>query len=210
MLYELVMKYTLYTQECNNRFYFSSPAAGVLPGGAEDLTGGFIVGSLVSAILPFWTSTAGPLFHTVTTRALYDPTDFFESSGLGLGGTGVGGEAMGSAYALGFRSDRFETGRNRGYKRISGFGEGHVQGNTFSSPATADAVALALDNLVTGSTLGELYGPRVLLLDRSAAPVYTLFATEAEQRLNMSAFGLIWRANTTVTTQRSRLPGHGP
>lgn len=209
MLYELVMKYTLYGQECNNRFYYSSPNTGDLPGGAADLTGGFVGGTLVTALVAFWTSANSVVVHTVSTRALYDPTDFFEIASLALTGSNQAGEAMGSAYALGFRSDRFQVGRNRGYKRFSGMGETDVIGNTFQDPITSGAVADALNDLITGTTLGELYGPRVLLLDRSAAPVYTLFPTETEQRLNMSAFGLVWLANTIVTTQRSRLPGHG-
>ena len=208
-IYELVMKYTLYGEECNNRFYFTSPSSGDLAGGAEDLTGGFILGTLVGALVDFWTATNSVQFHTVTARSLYDDTDFFEDDTVGLLGLNAGGEAMASAYCLGFRSNKFQTKRNRGQKRFSGFGETQVAGNTFSDTVPADAVADALNDLVTGSTLGELYGPRVLLLDTSAAPVYSLFETEAEQRQNMSAFGLVWTANAKVTTQRTRLPGHG-
>lgn len=209
MLYELVMKYTLHEQECNNRFHFTSPATGDLAGGAEDLTGGFIAGSLITALVAWWTSTDSVDFHTVTTRALYDPTDFWEETAIGGSGTATDGESMASAYALGFRSARFRTGRNRGYKRFSGMGENAVAGNDYILPLQAGDVSAALNDLVTGDTLGELYGPRVLLLDEPSPGVYKIYPTEAEQRSNMSGFGLAWDANTFVTTQRSRLPGHG-
>lgn len=209
MLYELVMKYDLYGQECNNRFYYSSPAAGSVPGGAEDLTGGFEGGSLVLALKDFWTVVSSVDFHTITTRALYDDTDFFEATALGIAGVSVDGEAVGSATALGFSSERFRTGRNRGYKRFSGFGENKASGNTYVAGVESLAVSAALDDLVTGTTLGNLYGPRVLLLNQPSPGVYELYATEAEQRLNMSPFGLVWGAKTFLTTQRSRLQGHG-
>ncbi len=209
MLYELVMKYTLRAQECNNRFHYSGTIDGDEPGGAEDLTDGFVVSLLVTELKAFWTNIDSVDFHTVTTRALYDETDFDEAGALGIGGNDPNGASMASAYALGFRTDRFQTGRNRGSKRFSGYGEGSVDGNDFTSPLLSDAVAVGLGTTIIGGTLGNLYRPRVFLLDEVSPGVYDLFPTETEQRANMSPFPLPWTANTKVTTQRSRLPGHG-
>lgn len=153
----------------------------------------------------------------VKLRSLYDPTDFMEYLNLNLAGTGTVSEPLPSSYALGVRSDRMETGRRRGYKRVGGIGEGDVAGNTLTAGMLIKVAAWCtkLGNIFTVTAPGEVnqdMQPVVLKLQKTvgvppAPNTYAPFTTESAQRANMM-FPDIWNFQM-MTTQNSRRPGRG-
>ncbi len=213
--YELSMRQVVWDQQCLNLFNFYSSGVGPVAGGAEDLVDTWrtaftpVLRALLRQALPEYS------LNSVYAYDVNNPDDFFEyvwpNPVTGLNGDS--GAATSPFMSFAFRTDRWRVGRNRGYKRFSGICEGDIAGNVFTPGGTLLAdIVTALEATVVGAITAyypsiagkEKYVPDPLKPDTYA---YKYYDSEAVQRLE-SSLSNIWNAHR-LTTQRSRIAGHG-
>lgn len=209
-IYELAVKGDLWGQEIVNRFHYQSGTTGDLPGGAQDLVDVFLT-DIMPAIRGIYCDGPNTLMtRGVTARSIYDPTDFGENLTLALPGLrNVAGDPVPPFVALSFRSPRYKTGRNRANKRFAGVGETEITGNVYFDGAWSEALETALVASIVGPVTGATFLPQLYFLQKTAGQpdVYAMYPTEPEQRLNRA---LLTQMDVyRLTTQRSRITGHG-
>lgn len=215
-LYEVVLRGTVHAQQWINRFYYASTDTGAPSGwDASELLDA--VEAVVVPVIKGLTSGSGDWkFDDTIIRNLYDDTDFAENLGQNENGVIGSSQAMPPFVALAFRTTRMRTGKNRGYKRISGVPESRVSGNGITGLTTEvnNAAAVFSSGLPVGApTPVDTAHPVVLFYDfkgidpETLRREYGLFATEVLQRQNMHLYPNF--SYYRLTTQRSRISGHG-
>ena len=214
---ELTTLTEVYGQACINRYHYMSPSNGTPFGGfAIEFVNDWRA-AMETAFLAMLTNTAAVRYQEVRARSLYDSTDFAENLSLNLPGGHSGGESLASNWCFSLRSNRMEAGRNRSYKRVSGFGELDIVGN---DPAAAELtrinayaalliVPVIVDNGIDPSVA---MSPVVLKLEKTIDPEtlkasYAPYLSETAQRAQvMVPTGYQFYQ---MTSQNSRRPGRG-
>ncbi len=213
--YELALRQTCYGQQTLNLFNYYSSASGPVTGGAADLVATWSAAFLPVLRAMLKNDVSEYAINSVYAYAVQDVDDFFEviydppQTGLKT----ISGQAASPFMTFSFRTDRWRVGRNRGYKRFSGICEGDIAGNDFDPGGTLIADVIAeLERTVVGSVTA--YYPSIAGKDKyeptpEFPPVYAYryYDTEAEQRLE-SSLSNVWNGYR-LTTQRSRIAGHG-
>lgn len=213
--YSLVHTGITYNQQWQNQYNFGSSAVGPVTGGAEDLVGQFLaeIAPELSALQRL--SAAQFTYSTVYAVDVYDDTDFFEYvyPPNSTGSRGGSGAAMSPFLSYSFRTERWQVGRNRGYKRYAGICEDDITGNTYDPGGTLIAdLATALSTSMVGGLdvyFPTIAGKEVYVPDPEfpLKKAYRYYPTESEQRSESS--GVVSWLGYRLTTQRSRIEGQG-
>jgi hypothetical protein len=212
-IYELVMQYTVYEQECQNRFYYKSGTPGDVANGAEDVCVGFEL-TCAAAIEDVWTGQVGGVdWHLLKARDLYNALDFYENTTVGRVGTNTDTTpAVPSFTSVSLRSPRYRVGRNRWYKRFAGIPEGTLDGNEWNDAVNQAALEAALVDTFVGVSSGATMTPLHLFLEKTVAEgtgkiTYAPYEDEAIQRFWAHTVDQV--DYHRMTTQRTRLVGVG-
>lgn len=210
-IFELVTEGKCFGQDMVNRYYYSNGTPGPLVGGAENLSNSFLVNVLAAIRAGQFNSLSVVSWDTIRVRDLYDPTEFYEETSLDLTGSHTSiAQPMPPFVAVSFKSPRYKVGRNRAYKRFAGIPEDTITGETWTDVANASAIGTALSTPITGGAPLATFTPRLLFLDKvieEGKIFYRPYTTEASQRANWAEITIM--TFDRVTTQRTRISGHG-
>lgn len=226
MLYEVTLRGTYFGQQIVNRWNYLSTGVPAAVLGSFGLTSalGFvftlpdlipITGTLFRAIINPLSNVMA--FNSVSVRAVYDVSDFYELP-YPIPITGqTAGEASAPFVAFGFRTNRVRQDIRRATKRFAGVPEAYVQsGGVVTAGALSDLTTIAtrMNAVVTyddeGNTLSyapcvvhkQRYNPATGLPDPSGS-AYRYFPSESEQLANL-ATGIQWQPYDTARSQTSR------
>lgn len=228
MIYELSVFTTLFGQQCVNRWNY------LLTGDPASVKGSFALIEAFGGIPPTLTPTQFPTgtlmerwqeaaadalqFQSMTCKAIYDVTDFYELPYIPVLDGDQTGDALSPVIAFGFRSSRTRTDIRRGMKRLPGVTEAEVStggnlvgGGVSFSNEMAGFMSDVLEYDDEGNTLS--FAPIVVkkqayIPEGSTREAYRYFPTLAEQLENI-AVGVLWQPYAQVRTQTSRQYGRG-